>query len=187
MFMLVWLLHVLGVHVLLQRPMQLALFPGRRVRSARSPVVEHMEMADFCELFALSLQAGANFSLAFSQAQNSFVSASGKRFAKRVRSQIFCGIPLASAFSSAAQLESYEVAHDLASVMALAASMGGGVAVASQKLAQDFRNRSVTELDERAARVPVLMLFPLAIFILPVICVLLTAGAVSEFLRTLVM
>jgi tight adherence protein C len=157
-----------------------------RQRVVRSRVQEQIEMADFCDLLALSLEAGNNLGGAFASAHSVLLSPVGIAFVRGVKGQLACGVPVATAFQRAADHEEYEAAAELSASLALAISVGNGAALATRRFAQDLRSRAASTLEERAARVPVLMLFPLAIFILPVVCVLLTAGAVAEFLRTLV-
>ncbi len=160
-------------------------WPDVAAREARSRVQEQMEMADFCDFLALSLEAGNNLGVAFLSAHMVLTSAVGVAFARGVKSQLACGVSVSAALQRAATRENYEVATELSSALNLATSVGSGLAFAARKYAQDLRSRASSTLEERAARMPVLMLFPLAIFILPVVCVLLTAGAVAEFLRTL--
>ncbi len=154
-------------------------------KKSRSLVNEQLEMADFCDLLAHALDAGANTQNAFFDAQAAFVSEAGKKFAHRVGGQTLCGSPIVTAMRNAVLQENYTVAHDLISAMKISADMGTGLVAAARQTAQDLSEQASTTLEERAARVPILMLFPLAFFILPVVCILLTAGAVTEFLRTL--
>ncbi len=151
----------------------------------RSVVREQLEMADFCDLLALSMDSGANFMKAFESAGVALVSQHGRAFAKGVRAQVFCGVPVGVAMRKSARSELYSMGTELIQAVDLAASMGNGLALAARKLSGELRNRAASTLEERAARMPVLMLFPLAVFILPVVLVLLTAGSVAEFLKTL--
>jgi tight adherence protein C len=159
---------------------------GATPKNIRSKVQEQIEMADFCDLLALSLEAGNNLGLAFASAHSVLLSPVGLAFARGVKGQLACGVSVSDAFQKAAEHEKYEAAAELSASLVLAIRVGNGAALATRRFAQDLRSRAASTLEERAARVPVLMLFPLAVFILPVVCVLLTAGAVAEFLRTLV-
>ena len=144
-----------------------------------------LEAADLCDFAVLALESGGNLEQAVNLGCCALTSPHGRRFARRVRGHLACGSNVIDALTAAARDVGHAGVSEVARACALSARMGNGVSCALAQSAQTLRAHVATTLEERAARLPVLMLFPLVVFILPVIVLLLTGGAVVEFAKML--
>jgi tight adherence protein C len=145
-----------------------------------------LEAADFCDFISLVLESGGNFEKALQVGCCAFTSAQGTILSNRLRGFLACGADVVEALSAAAADAGHGGGAEVARACALSSRMGSGVGPVLVQVAETLRGRVSMALEERAARLPVLMLFPLVVFILPVIVLLLTGGAVSEFAKMLV-
>jgi tight adherence protein C len=157
----------------------------RASRFRSSEFAMALEAADLCDFAVLALESGGNLEQAVNLGCCALTSPHGRKFALRLRGNLACGSNVIDALSAAAGDVGHAGGCEVARACALSARMGNGVSGALAQSAQSLRAYVATTLEERAARLPVLMLFPLVVFILPVIVLLLTGGAVVEFAKML--
>lgn len=140
------------------------------------------EFPEFLEFFLVCLEICPSPAAALSTAAELVPEGKARCFAERVRAGLYAGLSWAGAV---AQAGCDDDSRRLAEMLRLSQDMGAGIGQGLAALADSMRRQHMAELEERTARLPVKMLFPLVLFILPSLLILLGAGVVADLISLL--
>ena len=134
------------------------------------------ELPHFVDQLAIAIEAGMSFDAALSY----LVDASDGPLAEeigRIMTELRVGESRRSAMRSFSERVGSENATAFANAVLSSDQLGSPLAGILRAQAADFRHRRQMHAEERAQKAPVKMLFPIAIFILPVLFVVILAPA----------
>jgi tight adherence protein C len=134
------------------------------------------ELPHFVDQLAISIEAGMSFDAALSY----LVEASDGPLSEeigRIMTELRVGQSRRTALKSFAERVGSDNATAFANAVVSSEQLGSPLAGILKAQAADFRHRRQMAAEERAQKAPVKMLFPIAIFILPVMFVVILAPA----------
>jgi tight adherence protein C len=134
------------------------------------------ELPHFVDQLAISIEAGMSFDAALSY----LVDASDGPLSEeigRIMTELRVGESRRSALKRFADRVGSDNAVAFANAVVSSEQLGSPLAGILRAQAADFRHRRQMNAEERAQKAPVKMLFPIAIFILPVMFVVILAPA----------
>jgi tight adherence protein C len=156
----------------------LAYLPGFLLKKAASNRADRIdaELPHFVDQLAIAIEAGMSFDAALSY----LIDASDGPLTeelKRVMTELRVGQSRKAALRSFADRVGTESTVAFANAVLASEQLGSPLAGILHAQAADFRHQRQMHAEERAQKAPVKMLFPIAIFILPVLFVLILAPA----------
>jgi tight adherence protein C len=155
------------------------LFPGFFLSKAASRRAEKIdtELPHFVDQLALIIEAGMGFDAALSYLAEVTEGPLGEEM-RRVLTELRVGESRRSAIRNFAVRVGTEETMSFANAVLASDQLGSPLGSILRSQASDLRHRRQTVAEERAQKAPVKMLLPMAIFILPVMFVLILAPAV---------
>ncbi|NCO41374.1 MAG: hypothetical protein AUJ96_06190 [Armatimonadetes bacterium CG2_30_66_41] len=148
------------------------LIKGRHKRMKKS-------LPDTVDLLVLSMEAGMGFDGAVGEAVKAIKGPLSDEFA-RVLAEVAHGKGRSLAFRALASRTKMAELSLLVAAIDQAEKMGVGLASALRAQAAELRERRMMETRERAAKLPVKMMFPLVLFIFPALFVVILGPAVVQ-------
>jgi tight adherence protein C len=154
------------------------LFPGFFLSKAAARRAEriNMELPHFVDQLALVIEAGMSFDAAVNYLAEAHEGPLAEEM-RRVITELRVGESRRSAIRSFALRVGSDDAMAFANAVLASDQLGSPLSGILRSQASDLRHRRQTYAEERAQRAPVKMLLPMAIFILPVMFVLILAPA----------
>jgi tight adherence protein C len=155
------------------------LFPGFFLSKAASRRAERidMELPHFVDQLALIIEAGMSFDAAVTYLAEVSEGPLGEEM-RRVLTELRVGEDRKSAIRNFAVRVGTEDTMAFANAVLASDQLGSPLGGILRAQASDLRNRRQLTAEERAQKAPVKMLLPMAIFILPVMFVIILAPAV---------
>jgi tight adherence protein C len=150
------------------------------------PISEYYEGADFIDFMLLNLEAGSNIEHAFFQASSNLEPGLLKKQTQKVIALSNIGLSFGEAMEAVLKEEQLLfVFKELLENLTLSLKLGSPLAQILNHLSLHFRLLATSRLEEVAAEAPVKMIFPLVLFIFPVIFILLGSGAIQKLIQAL--
>jgi len=140
-------------------------------------------LPDFLDMMASTVQAGLAVNAALAYAVDAAPGALGDEI-KEALAEIRLGRAKADALKAAAYR--LNQAHFTTTVTALtqAERLGSNVADVLSELAEDTRNARLMLIEERAAKLPVTMVLPMAFFLLPALFIMIFGAVAANFVAS---
>jgi tight adherence protein C len=154
------------------------LFPGfflSKAATRRSERID-MELPHFVDQLALVIEAGMSFDAAVTYLADVSEGPLGEEM-KRVLTELRVGESRRAAIRNFALRVGSENAMAFSNAVLASDQLGSPLGSILRSQASDLRHRRQTYAEERAQKAPVKMLLPMAIFILPVLFILILAPA----------
>ena len=149
------------------------------------PLYDYYEGADFIDFILLNLDAGLNIEHSYFQSSQNLEVGELKKNTQKILT--LCAI----GFSFGESIEIVVKENNISSVfkeilenLSLSLKLGSPLAPILNHLALHFRLLATSRLEEIASEAPIKMIFPLVIFIFPVIFILLGSGAIENLIRS---
>jgi tight adherence protein C len=137
---------------------------GRAIKARREGVSR--SLPDYLDLLSSSVAAGLSLNAAMIQSVQA-VEGPLRQELDSCLSEIRLGRSRAEAFISMADRVNEPQTTTMATALVQAEKLGSNVVQVLQELAKDTRERRWLMAEERAARLPILMLIPMALFMMP--------------------
>ena len=176
----------IGVLMLILAPSIGLLFPAswlsRRV-GARAQAIRR-DLPDTLDLLAISVEAGVGFEGALDIVSQHFHSPLAEEFARTLR-EMELGLPRADAFHNLKRRTEVPELSNFILALLQADALGIPIGRVLKTQATEMRNKRRMWARERAAKLPVKMLFPLIVFIFPTIMIIVLAPAARGIMQAL--
>jgi len=141
--------------------------------------------ADFVDFILLNLEAGSNLEQSFIHAVSNLEGSLLKQSAQKILTHCQIGLSFGESINHILTLEETElVLKEILENLSLSLKLGSPLIQILNHLSFHFRLVATSRLEELAHEAPVKMIFPLVIFIFPVIFILLGAGALENLVRS---
>ena len=137
-------------------------------------------LPDFLDMVASTVMAGLSVNAALSYAIDSAPGALGDEL-KEALSEVRLGRSRADALKAAARRLNQPEFSTTISAITQAERLGANVSKILGELAEDVRNHRVMIVEEHAAKLPVMMVFPMAFFFLPSLFVLIFGTLLANY------
>ena len=142
------------------------------------------ELAAFLDACVLCLDAGLSLPFAFEEAATRLQSPETLDYARRVLRHYALGATFSQALENSKNSLTNDFFNEVGDALLVSLRLGSDISAALDGLAQQYRAQAKSQVEEMAARAPVKMLFPLVLFILPVIFILLGSGTIEQLLSS---
>jgi tight adherence protein C len=176
----------IGVLILILAPTIGLLLPAswlsRRVE-ARAQAIRK-DLPDTLDLLAISVEAGMGFEGALDIVSQHFHSPLAEEFARTLR-EMELGLPRSDAFHNLKRRTEVPELSNFILALLQADALGIPIGRVLKTQATEMRNKRRMWAREKAAKLPVKMLFPLVIFIFPTILVVVLAPAARGIMQAL--
>ncbi len=153
------------------------LWLDRRVEERRDAI--RRDLPDTLDLMAISVEAGVGFEGALGVVCQNFTSPLADEFARTLR-EMELGLPRREALQSLKKRTEVPELSNFVLTLTQADALGMPVGRVLKTAAAEMRTRRQQWARERAAKLPVKILFPLVLFIFPAIFVVLLGPAASD-------
>jgi tight adherence protein C len=150
-----------------------------RAREARKKQVQRA-LPDFLDMLTTVVQAGLSVNAAMVYAVKSAPGALGEEI-NAALSEIRLGKSRASALRAAADRLQQQQFTTTITAITQAERLGTNISKVLGELAEDVRNQRIMLVEEHAAKLPVKMVFPMALFMLPAIFVVIFGALVANY------
>jgi tight adherence protein C len=167
-----------GVALLAARLPKIAL---DRAIVARKNALER-ELPDFLDILSTTVQAGLALSAALIQAADA-TRAPLQDELRSALAEIRLGRPRGEALAAMAERTNEPQIRSMVTSIVQAESLGANIAEVLRELAIETRNRRWMRAEERAAQLPIKMLFPMALLMLPALYVMIFGPVAAELTR----
>ncbi len=151
----------------------------QRAVEARKNQVQRA-LPDFLDMVASTVMAGLSVNAALSYAIDSAPGALGDEL-KEALSEVRLGRSRADALKAAAKRLNQPQFTTTVSAITQAERLGANVSKILGELADDVRNHRIMIVEEHAAKLPVMMVFPMAFFFLPSLFVLIFGTLLANY------
>ncbi|PWI59085.1 type II secretion system F family protein [Sulfoacidibacillus thermotolerans] len=161
------------------------LFIGARLKTAAQKRLKQLErsLPEVFDLLSVSVVAGLGFDSALYKMVKNMPESPAKDEFGRVLSDMRLGMSRTDALRALAERTHLPELHRFASLVTQSDRMGGGIAVALKAQAQDIKNTRSMRAREKAALIPVKIIFPMIVFIFPAIFVVILGPAILSFIQ----
>lgn len=176
-----------GLLLLIMGPAIGVLFPpswlSRKVRERQAAILK--DLPDTLDLLAISVEAGMGFEGAIDIVCQHFHSPLAEEFARTLH-EMELGLPRRDAFQNLKRRTEVPELSNLVLALLQADGLGIPIGRVLKTQAVEMRNRRRQWAREKAAKLPVKMLFPLVLFVFPSLMVIIlgpAAGGISSALK----
>jgi len=138
-------------------------------------------LPDFLDMVATTVQAGLSVNQALGYAVDAAPGALGDEI-KATLSEIRLGRSRSEALRAAAERLQQQQFTTTITAITQAERLGTNISTVLNELAEDVRNHRVMLVEEHAAKLPVKMVFPMAMFMLPSLFVVIFGALVANYL-----
>lgn len=138
-------------------------------------------LPDFLDMVATTVQAGLAINQALAYAIDAAPGALGDEI-KATLSEIRLGRSRAEALRAAAQRLNQQQFTTTITAITQAERLGTNISKVLNELSEDVRNHRIMLVEEHAAKLPVKMVFPMAMFMLPSLFVVIFGALVANYL-----
>ncbi len=137
-------------------------------------------LPDFLDMVASTVMAGLSINAALAYAIDAAPGALGEEL-KEALSEVRLGRGRGDALKAAAKRLNQPEFSTTISAITQAERLGANVSKVLGELAEDVRNRRIMMVEEHAAKLPVMMVFPMAFFFLPSLFVLIFGTLIANY------
>jgi tight adherence protein C len=137
-------------------------------------------LPDFLDMVATTVQAGLSVNAALGYSIDAAPGALGDEI-KATLSEIRLGRSRSDALRGAAERLQQQQFSTTITAITQAERLGTNIAKVLNELAEDVRNQRIMIVEEHAAKLPVKMVFPMALFMLPAIFVVIFGALVANY------
>lgn len=137
-------------------------------------------LPDFLDMVSETVQAGLSVNAALAYAIDAAPGALGEEI-KSALSEIRMGRSRAEALKAAAERLAHQQFSTTVTAIVQAERLGTNIARVLAELAEDVRNHRIMLAEEHAAKLPVKMIFPLALFLLPALFVVIFGALAANY------
>lgn len=164
----------------------IAAMPNARLSSAREDRVDSIQkdLPDVLDLLAISVEAGVSFETAVAAVTERFDSPLGHEMA-HLLSEMELGLPRAEALRNLSARTEVPDLSGFVLAMVQADALGMPVARTLKTQSEEMRRRRRQRAREAAAKLPVKLLFPLIMFILPSLFIVILGPAAIRIQESL--
>ncbi|MHB8306323.1 MAG: type II secretion system F family protein, partial [Vulcanimicrobiaceae bacterium] len=152
----------------------------QRAVEARKIAVQKA-LPDFLDMVATTVQAGLSVNAALAYAIDAAPGALGEEITSAL-SEIRLGRSRSDALRAAAERLQQQQFSTTISAITQAERLGTDIAKVLNELAEDVRNQRVMLVEEMAAKLPVKMVMPMALFMLPSLFVVIFGALAANYL-----
>lgn len=138
-------------------------------------------LPDFLDMVATTVQAGLSVNQSLAHAIDAAPGALGEEI-KSALSEIRLGRARSEAMRAAADRLQQQQFTTTVTAITQAERLGSNISKVLNELAEDVRNHRIMLVEEHAAKLPVKMVFPMAMFMLPAIFVVIFGALVANYL-----
>lgn len=153
-----------------------------RAREARKTAVQKA-LPDFLDMVATTVQAGLSINQALGYAIDAAPGALGDEV-KAALSEIRLGRARSDALRAAADRLQQQQFTTTITAITQAERLGTNISKVLNELAEDVRNHRIMLVEEHAAKLPVKMVFPMAMFMLPALFVVIFGALAANYLNS---
>jgi tight adherence protein C len=140
------------------------------------------DLPDFLDLLATTVEAGLALNGAMLQAADA-VRGPLRQELDSMLSEIRLGRSRADALTSMAERVNEQALTTMVMAIVQAEKLGSNLTTVLQELAKDTRDRRWVLAEERAAKLPVTMIIPMALFMIPSLYLMIFGPVVAELIR----
>ncbi|HEX5274508.1 MAG TPA: type II secretion system F family protein [Candidatus Rubrimentiphilum sp.] len=137
-------------------------------------------LPDFLDMVATTVQAGLSVNAALGYSIDAAPGALGDEI-KSTLSEIRLGRSRSDAMRGAAERLQQQQFSTTVTAITQAERLGTNISKVLNELAEDVRNQRIMLVEEHAAKLPVKMVFPMALFMLPAIFVVIFGALVANY------
>ena len=137
-------------------------------------------LPDFLDMVATTVQAGLSVNAALGYSIDAAPGALGDEI-KATLSEIRLGRSRSDAMRGAAERLQQQQFSTTVTAITQAERLGTNISKVLNELAEDVRNQRIMLVEEHAAKLPVKMVFPMALFMLPAIFVVIFGALVANY------
>ncbi len=148
---------------------------------AKRKVQVQKALPDFLDMVATTVQAGLSVNQALGYAVDAAPGALGDEI-KSTLSEIRLGRSRSEALKAAANRLQQQQFTTTVTAITQAERLGTNISKVLNELAEDVRNNRIMLVEEHAAKLPVKMVFPMALFMLPSLFVVIFGALVANYL-----
>jgi len=148
--------------------------------AARKTAVQK-SLPDFLDMVATTVQAGLSVNQSLGYAIDAAPGALGEEI-KACRSEIRLGRARSDALKAAAERLQQQQFTTTITAITQAERLGTNISKVLNELAEDVRNHRIMLVEEHAAKLPVKMVFPMALFMLPSLFVVIFGALAANYL-----
>ena len=138
-------------------------------------------LPDFLDMVATTVQAGLSVNQALAYAIDAAPGALGEEI-KATLSEIRLGRSRSEALRAAAERLQQQQFTTTITAITQAERLGTNISTVLNELSEDVRNHRIMLVEEHAAKLPVKMVFPMAMFMLPSLFVVIFGALVANYL-----
>lgn len=153
-----------------------------RACEARKVAVQKA-LPDFLDMVATTVQAGLSVNQALGYAVDAAPGALGDEM-KAALSEIRLGRARSDALRAAADRLQQQQFTTTVTAITQAERLGTNISKVLNELAEDVRNHRIMVVEEHAAKLPVKMVFPMAMFMLPALFVVIFGALAANYLSS---
>lgn len=151
----------------------------------KTSILQLQEAADFVDFILLNLEAGINIEQSFFQAANNLEKGELKKGAEKMLALCRIGFSFGEALNFVLNTKNFDASlKELLENLSLSMKLGSPLVKVLHQQGLHFRLIAAARLEELANEAPVKMIFPLVLFIFPVIFILLASGAIENLVRS---
>lgn len=137
-------------------------------------------LPDFLDMLAETVQAGLSVNAALTHAIGAAPGALGQEV-KSALAEMRLGRARADALKAAADRLNHQQFTTTVTAIVQAEKLGTNIARVLGELAEDVRHHRIMLAEEHAAKLPVKMIFPLAVFLLPALFVVIFGSLIANY------
>lgn len=151
----------------------------------RKQIKSFKEGSEFIDYMILNLESGANIQTAFFQAAQNLPPCQIKQECYELMTSCQLGMSFRQTLEACLVEKRDPVFKEIIENIHISLQFGSPIMQILTYLSMHLRLAALTRLEELAARASIKMIFPLVIFIFPVIFILLGAGALKDLIESL--
>jgi tight adherence protein C len=155
------------------------------VSKKNSHIKSLREGAELIDYMILSLESGSNIQSAFFQASQNLNSCEIKENCNKIQTLCLLGMSFRQAIQRSLTENENTVFKEILENIDISLQFGSPIMQILNYLSMHLRCTALARFEELAAQAPIKMIFPLVIFIFPVIFILLGAGALKDLMDSL--
>jgi len=154
----------------------------QKARDARKAMVQRT-LPDFLDMLATTVEAGLSVNAALTYTVDCISGALSQEL-KTALSEIRLGSPRSEALTAAADRLQQQQFTTTVIAITQAEKLGTNISKVLYELAEDVRNQRIMSVEEKAAKLPVKMVFPMALFMLPSIFTVIFGALIASYIAS---
>lgn len=161
------------------------IFKNFNIKNINISLNEFYATSEFLDLLILNLESGHNLYQAFALARNYAIDAEIQKIANRILFKHYLGTPFFECLKETATKQQNPYFNDMLETIVISLQLGTPIQNALHDLSKALKMQAILKMEECAAQAAVKMVFPLVLFIFPVIFILLGSGSIQDLIISL--